>query len=72
MHACTYVCSKFELISIKIRYFINFKNYSKMGPKSLYWAVGKIFSKITRRKFLLFFYIHRCSYVERGGFVNTK
>ena len=31
------LCSKFELIPIKIGFFTNFLSYSKIGPKSLYY-----------------------------------
>ena len=34
------LCFKFELIPIKFEFFTNFKDYSKIRPKSLYYSTG--------------------------------
>ena len=36
------LCSKFELIPIKFGFFTNFKSYSKIGQKSLYYSTGTL------------------------------
>ena len=39
---------KFELIPIKIGFFTNFKSFSKIGPKTMYysaWSRAKIHQK---------------------------
>ena len=36
------LCRKFELIVNKIGFFTNFLNFSKIGPKSLYYITGSL------------------------------
>ena len=55
----------FELISIKIRFFMNFLICSKIGPKTLYYSTG-YFVKIDKERILHFYNFsdtHTCSYV---------
>ena len=57
------LCRKFELIPIKIGFFTNFLNCSKIGPKSLYYSTG-LLAKFHQKwqgensPFLLHFLIH--------------
>ena len=54
---------KFELILIKIGFFMNFKSCSKIGPKTI---VQGILSKIALRElsiFIIFSDTYTCSYV---------
>ena len=57
------LCFKFELIPIKIGFFIIFLSYSKIGPKSLYYSTV-ILAKFHQKRqvenfpFLYFFLIH--------------
>ena len=57
------LCRKFELILIKIEFFINFSNFSKIWPKSLYYSTGS-FAKFHQKRqgenstFLLHFLLH--------------
>ena len=56
-------CRKFVLIPIKIRFFTNFLNCSKIGPKSLYystWSLAKFHQKWQGENspLLLHFLIH--------------
>ena len=57
------LCFKFEVIPIKTEFFTNFKSYSKIGPKSLYYSTGssaKFCQKCQEENsaFLYFFLIH--------------
>ena len=56
---------KFDLIPIKIEFFMNFKSYSKMGQRP--WAIVQgISSKMTPREFSIFIIFsdtYTCSYV---------
>ena len=57
------LCTKFELIPIKIRFFMNFQSCSKIGLKTLYystWSLAKIRQKWQgeNSQFLLHFLIH--------------
>ena len=36
------LCRKFELIPIKIEFFMIFLSCSKIGPKSLYYSTGSL------------------------------
>ena len=36
------LCTKFELIPIKIGFFMNFQSCSKIGQKSLYYSTGSL------------------------------
>ena len=36
------LCTKFELIPIKIGFFMNFQSYSKIRPKTLYYSTGSL------------------------------
>ena len=57
------LCRKFELIPIKIGFFMNFLSCSKIGPKSLYystWSRAKFHQKWQGENslFLFYFLIH--------------
>ena len=57
------LCRKFELIPIKIGFFMNFQSCSKIGPKNLYYSTGylaKFHQKLLGENspFLLHFLIH--------------
>ena len=57
------LCRKFELISIKIEFFMNFQICSKIGQKTLYYSTGYLakFHKIwlgENSQFLYFSLIH--------------
>ena len=58
---------KFELILIKIGFFMNFKRYSKIEPKTMgYIIVQGISSKMAPREFSIFIIFsdtYTCSYV---------
>ena len=57
---------KFEPISIKIGFFMNFLSYSKIGPKSLYYSIDQNLLKMARREFFIFIIFsdaYTCSYV---------
>ena len=57
------LCRKFEQIPIKIGFFTNFQNCSKIGPKTLYYSTGSL-AKFRQKwigensPFLLHFLIH--------------
>ena len=57
------LCRKFELIPIKIGFYINFKSCSKIGPKTLYYSTGSL-AKFHQKwqgensPFLLYFLMH--------------
>ena len=63
------LCRKFELIPIKIGFFMNFKSYSKIGPKTMYystWSLAKFYQKWLGENFpyLKFFSdAYTCTYV---------
>ena len=51
---------KFELIPIKIEFFMNFKSYSKFGQTTLYYSTGSL-AKFCRKSLgenFAFFLIH--------------
>ena len=57
------LCIKFELILIKIEFFMNFSSCSKIGPKTLYystWSLAKFCQKWLgeNSSFLYFYLIH--------------
>ena len=56
------MCRKFELIPIKIGFFMNFKSYSKIRPKSLYYystgSLAKFWQKWLGDKFPFLIHIH--------------
>ena len=57
------LCTKFELIPIKIRFFMNFQIRSIIGPKTLYYSTGSL-AKFRQKwqkensPFLLHFLMH--------------
>ena len=57
------LCRKFELIPIKIGFFMNFKSCSKIWPKTMYystWSSAKFHQKCRgeNSSFLYFFLMH--------------
>ena len=57
------LCRNFELIPIKIGFFMNFQSCSKIGPNTLYystWSWAKFCQKLLEEnsQFLLHFLIH--------------
>ena len=62
------LCTKFELIPIKIEFFMNFLSCSKGWPNTMGYkrVFGKISSKMARREFSIFIFFsdtYTCSYV---------
>ena len=60
------LCRNFEMIPIKIIFFMNFHSCLKIGPKTLYRDFDEISSKMTRREFSIFITFsdtYACTYV---------
>ena len=52
------LCTKFELIPIKIGFFTNFQSCFKIGPKTLYYIVQGLWPNFAKNdKYYMYMYI---------------